>query len=136
MGFLQYLAYTVLLFVAYIILTKVIPSIQFKSFYSRQGVPFAPGWSFITDMKALTAAAIEDPISMPVYPACHKVYGNVLPPVWGMFLGPFRAIMINAPEYLEEIYVKHNAFHSKHDHEKQTFNLLNPTTITFLPSED
>lgn len=136
MTLFSYLAYAIVLFVAYIIFSKVIPSIQFKSYYQKQGVFFSPGWSFISDMKALTQATIDEPDGFPFYKACQKIYGKVLPPVWAMFLGPFRAIVFNAPEYLEDIYVKLNSMHSKHELEQEVFNLLIPTSIVFLPTED
>lgn len=45
-------------------------------------------------------------------------YGPELPPVFGMFLGAWRAIAINSAEYLEDIYVKLNSMHSKHVNER------------------
>lgn len=78
---------------------------------------------------------MDDPTGFPFYTACHQIYGKTLPPVWGMFCGPFRAIVFNAPEYLEDIYVKLNSMHSKHEHEQKVFNILIPTSIVFLESE-
>lgn len=96
---------------------------------------FSAGWSFWTDLGAFTKAAMDDPTGFPFYTACHAIYGKTLPPVWGMFCGPFRAIVFNAPEYLEDIYVKLNSMHSKHEHEQKVFNILIPTSIVFLESE-
>jgi len=53
-----------------------------------------------------------------------------------MFLGPFHTVIINAPEYLEDVYVRLNSMHTKHEYERRVFNLLIPTSIVFLESEN
>lgn len=73
---------------------------------------------------------------MPLFDAAKKIHGDNLPPVWAMFLGPMKSIIINSPEYLEDIYVRFNSFHSKHEDEQKVFNLLIPTSILFMQSDD
>lgn len=85
----QFFVAVLVLFVLYVIIRKVIPNILWKRYYSKQGVTFAPGWSFFTDLKNFAKAAIENPTEMLVYPAMHKTYGAALPPVCGLFAGPY-----------------------------------------------
>lgn len=53
-----------------------------------------------------------------------------------MYLGPVKSIFINAPEYLEDIYIRLNAMHSKHMDEQKVFNILMPSSIVFMQSDD
>lgn len=73
---------------------------------------------------------------MPLYAGAKKIHGEKLPPVWCMHLATTKAVIINAPEYLEDVYVKLNSLHTKHIEEQHVFNILIPTSIVFKFSED
>jgi cytochrome P450 len=133
--FIKVLAAILVLFLGYIIFARALPMMEFKKYYSRQGVTFSPGWSFFTDLGAFTKEVMANPNGFPFYDACHRIYGKTLPAVFGMFCGPFHTVILNAPEYLEDVYVKLNSMHTKHEFERRVFNLLIPTSIVFLESE-
>ena len=75
-------------------------------------------------MIAMTKCVIANPYSMPVYDAAKKIHGEKLPPVWCMHMGAIKSVIINAPEYLEDVYVKLNSMHTKHVEEHHVFNIL------------
>ena len=126
------LYYSIAVIAIYVIFTKIIPIVIWERYYSKQGIKFAPGISFFTDMIAMTKIVIENPCCMPVYEAALKVHGGTLPPVWGMHMGAMKSIIINAPEYLEDLYIRLNSVATKHEDERKLFNLLMPTAIPFL----
>jgi len=133
--FLKIIAALLLLFLGYLIVARAIPMIEFKNFYSKQGISFSPGWSFFTDLGAFTKQVMENPNGFPFYNAMQSIYGKTLPAVYGVFCGPFHTVVLNAPEYLEDVYVKLNSMHTKHEYERRVFNLLIPTSIVFMESE-
>ena len=127
--FLKLLAAILLLFIGYIIFARAIPMMEFKKYYSRQGVTFSPGWSFFTDIGAFEAEMKHDPNGWPFYGACHRIYGNTLPAVFGIFCGTFHTVILNAPEYLEDVYIRLNSMHTKHDYEREFSYFLMSTSI-------
>jgi hypothetical protein len=99
------------LFALYVVTQKVIPIVQFERHYRKQGLTFSPsflGTSFFTDIKNFATAAIARPEGMPVYDAAKLSFGETLPPVWCMHMSNVPCVILNAPEYLEDVYVRLN----------------------------
>ena len=128
--------YSAVVIAFYVIVCKVIPIVLWERYYKKQGIKFANGIAFFTDLFEFTKCAIANPHSMPLYATAKNIHGEKLPPVWCMHLFSTKAIIINAPEYLEDVYVKLNSLHTKHIEEKHVFNILMPTSIVFKYSED
>lgn len=84
----------------------------------------------------MTKCVIANPHSMPVYDAAKRIYGEKLPPVWCMHMGAIKSVVINAPEYLEDVYVKLNSMHTKHVEEHHVFNILMKFNIFTKFSDD
>ena len=45
-------------------------------------------------------------------------------------------VVLNAPEYLEDVYMRFNQYHTKHDEPRNLLNILMPTSLFLLNTDD
>ena len=61
---------------------------------------------------------MDDPYKIPIYPALKIHYGKDVPAVTGSWCFGDPALVFNKVEALDEIYVKKNKYHTKHENER------------------
>jgi len=103
--------------------------------YKKQGVPFndRQGFSFFRDAKAITTGLNKTPTDMPWAKVLMEAFDlNPLPPVTGLiFLGGNIALSINTVDFLEDIYVNQNKYHTKHFLGRANFSIISPGSLNF-----
>ena len=103
--------------------------------YKKQGVPFNDryGFSFFRDAKAIVAGLNKIPTDCPWAKVLMEAFDlNPLPPVTGLiFLGGNIALSINTVDFLEDIYVNQNKYHTKHFLGRSLFYILARGALNF-----
>jgi len=107
--------------------------------YKKQGVPFndREGFSFFRDAKALTYGLNKIPTDFPWAKVLMEAFNlNPLPPVTGLiFLGGHIALSINTVDFLEDIYVNQNKYHTKNFLGRSLFSIFVPGSLNFQETD-
>ena len=96
--------------------------------YKKQGVPFSDknGFSFFRDAKAITLGMRKDPLGMPWTEIQEELFEvSELPPITGLiFLGGVLGLSINTADFLEDIFINQNKYHTKSEAGRANFSIM------------
>lgn len=92
------------------------------------GVPFSDknGFSFFRDAKAITLGMRKDPLGMPWTEIQEELFEvSELPPITGLiFLGSVLCLSINTADFLEDIFINQNKYHTKSEAGRANFSIM------------
>jgi hypothetical protein len=107
--------------------------------YKKQGVPFSDknGFSFIRDAKTIRLENLKNPCGVPWTEIQQELFEvSELPPVTGLiFLGGVIALSINTYDFLEDIFVNQNKFHTKAEHGRAQFSVMAKHSLNFQETD-
>jgi len=69
----------------------------------------------------LAQESAKDPTRFAIYEVAKYNISDPLPPIFGVFLPGGLSLYITNPYMLEEIFIKKNSFHTKHQHPRKRF---------------
>lgn len=90
----------------------------------------------LSDMYRVIKANMADSSKIPITPALHAYFGDVLPNAVGLNLFGTPSIIFNKVKALDEIYVIKNAYHTKHENERMFGEPLIYNNIVSMDSAD
>jgi len=136
-----YLSLAVLALFAYLTYFVIVVPLRQRAYYKKLGVVFGKGTPFITEITRLKQLIAEDPYQ-PVLSRVATQLGmealdtNVVPRLTGLCMPNRNLLFINSVDFLNDIYVKYNAFHTKSDQEQNIFAILGGRNIVFMDTHD
>jgi hypothetical protein len=122
-----------LIFVAWFIYAKIYLTIKEQSRLAKQGVVFLQGPRVLTDLKTLERLGRESPFESTMNAICKEIASqqpDMKMPLFTGLAAPGRtSVFVNTCDYLEDIYVKQNAYFTKHPVLKSFFSFFGPQSI-------
>ena len=91
---------------------------MYLKFGSSTGVQWCRFLPQITDSFRIIKEVADDPYRIPIYPALKTYFGKDVPAVTGMWLFGTPTLVFNKVAALDDIYVKKNKYHTKHENER------------------
>jgi hypothetical protein len=127
----------VVLFIALQILKYYI-SWTFYNRYKKQGVVFndAAGFSVYRDVKEIDQLTSANPAEFPWLDWTKKFCGGGVAPLTSLIFMGGGAIQFNSCEYLEDIYVRYNKFHTKHISQRYIFAQFMDNSVLWQDTMD
>jgi hypothetical protein len=104
---------------------------MFYKKYKKQGVVFndAAGFSVFRDVMEIDKICSDRPAEFPWFDWTKNFSGGEIAPLTGLIFPGGGAIQFNSCDYLEDIYVRSNKFHTKHVAERNLFAQFMDTSI-------
>ena len=84
----------------------------------KEGVVWMNRFPQISDTIRIIMANTRDPSKIPIYPSLTHYFGEELPAKIGMWLFGSPSVIFNRVSCLNELYVKKNAYFTKHEQER------------------
>ena len=110
--------------------------VMYVKFGSSTGVKWCRFFPQISDSFRVIKAVAAEPYRIPISPALVAYFGNVLPPVAGMWLFGTPSLIFNRVSALDEIFVTKNKFHTKHENERAYSQPLLYNNIVSMDTAD